>query len=583
MLILLGLLNSCLEGLGISLVVLFLYQAIGKGGEAGRSEGLIGEIFQMAVAHLGSNLLSIGAVVFLITASASLLRYGYSLLAEFIGQRISENIRAALHDQYLDVSYDYVRRQDPSFLLDVIEDESWVISEVIAHLLSSLNSLFIIVAFTVLLVATSWQFAAVAAAGSLLMTACVRLLGVLAERLSAQAIEVNNGLTKRTLTTLNCLRTIRGFGAEASQKRKFREDARRVRDTLVRVQGISELVGPVSEIGHIVQLCAFVFAASALGISVAGALAAVALLHRMRPQIQSLQHSWIELAGASAALSNIRRILDRSDKVYLPAGKRPFTRLAHEIRFHDVTLRYPGARRCALEKVSFALPAGRLMALVGPSGAGKSSIVNLLLRLYKPDSGAILVDGVPLFDIERESWLGKTAIAGQDVELTEGTIGENIAMSRPGASLAELEAAAAQAGLLEFIHQQPDSFGAPVGERGLSLSSGQRQRIGLARALLRDPQILILDEAMSGVDTILEDRIRANIEQRFNGRTVIFITHRLETVLDVDHIVCIDDGAVVEEGPPTELLSRQQGALRRFLQVASPEPMPAKLRACESP
>jgi ABC-type multidrug transport system fused ATPase/permease subunit len=203
--------------------------------------------------------------------------------------------------------------------------------------------------------------------------------------------------------------------------------------------------------------------------------------------------------------------------------------------------------------------------------------VNLLLRLYQPDSGTVLIDNVPLREVERESWLGKIALAGQDVELTEGTIAENIAMSHPGASRAELQIAADQSGILEFIKQQPAQFDAPVGERGLSLSNGQRQRVGLARALLRDPDILILDEAMSALDAALENRIRSNIDERFQNRTVIFITHRLETVLGVDHVVCIDEGRVLEEGPPNELLSRPHGALRRFLQ-ATPQPLSAKLR-----
>jgi ABC-type multidrug transport system fused ATPase/permease subunit len=575
----LGLITSCLDGLGISLVVLFLYEAIGKAGDVARSEGLIGDIFQAAITSLGGNPVLIGAVVFVIIAVASVLRYGYSILAEAIGQRISENIRVGLHDQYLDVSYDYIRRHDPSFLLDVIEDESWAISEVIAHLLSIVTNVFTIVVFAALLVATSWQFTLIAALGSLLLITCIRLLRAPAERLGATAIDVNNALTKRTLTTLNCLRTIRVFGEEAAQKRKFRAEAHRVRETFVRIRALSELVTPISEIGHMALLCVFVGAASMLGISFAGSLAAVALLHRLRPQIQSLQQRWIELAGANAALRNIRTILDRSDKVYLPAGDQTFTRLAREIRFENVTMRYPGAPRAALDSVSFTVRAGSVSAVVGPSGAGKSTIVNLLLRLYRPDSGTVLVDDVPLGNVERKSWLGKIALAGQDVELTEGTIAENIAMSRPEASPADLESAADQSGILDFIEQQPARFDAPVGERGLSLSNGQRQRVGLARALLRDPDILILDEAMSALDAALENRIRGNIEERFRSRTIVLITHRLETVLGVDHVVCIDEGKVLEEGSPRELLSRPLGALRRFLQGARPETVASKLRA----
>jgi ABC-type multidrug transport system fused ATPase/permease subunit len=217
-----------------------------------------------------------------------------------------------------------------------------------------------------------------------------------------------------------------------------------------------------------------------LGISFAGSLAAVALLHRLRPQIQSLQQRWIELAGANAALRNIRTILDRSDKVYLPAGDQTFTRLAREIRFENVTMRYPGAPRAALDSVSFTVPAGPVSAVVG-----------------------------------------------------------------------------------------------------LSLSNGQRQRVRLARALLRDPDILILDEAMSALDAARENRIRWNIEERFRNRTIVLITHRLETVLGVDDLVCIDEGQVFGGGVvwPRGAVEPPPGALRRFLQGARPETVASKLRA----
>jgi ATP-binding cassette, subfamily B, bacterial len=574
----LGLITSCLDGLGISLVVLFLYEAIGKTADVLESEGLIGEIFQTAATRLGGNPLLVGALVFTLVAVSSVLRYAYSILAEIIGQRISENVRVGLHDQYLDVSYDYVRRHDPSFLLDVIEDESWIISEVVAHMLSVVTNIFTIVVFTLLLVTTSWQFTLLAAGGSLLLICSIRLLRGPAERLGATAIDVNNALTKRTLTTLNCLRTLRAFGEEETQKRKFKAEARHVRDTFVRIRKLSELVNPISEIGHIALLCLFVSVASVLGISFAGSLAAVALLHRLRPQIQSLQQRWIELGEANTALRNVRMLLDRSDKTYLPLGEQPFVHLSRAIRFDAVTMWYAGAERAALDNVSFSLPAGATSALVGPSGAGKSTLVNLLLRLYQPNSGRISVDDVPLDNVDRTSWLRKIALAGQDVELTEGTIAENIAMSRPGASSRELEEAAALSGILDFIQQQPARFDAPVGERGMSLSNGQRQRVGLARAFLRDPAILILDEAMSALDAALESRVRDNIDKRFRNRTVLLITHRLETVLGVDHVVCIDEGRILEEGTPQDLMSRTHGALRRFLQGAQPEPMTARLR-----
>ncbi|MET0660066.1 MAG: ABC transporter ATP-binding protein [Steroidobacteraceae bacterium] len=561
----LGIVTSCLDGLGISLVVLYLYAAIGNVDDIADSEGLLGEIFAHTLSLVGDNKLLIGSIVFALVATSSLLRFVYGTMSESISQRISERIRVGLHDQYLDVSYDYVRRHPPGTLLNLIESASWTVSDVTANLLNLAISVSTIVVFAGLLIATSWKFTLLSLAGFAMLLIGVRLFAKPAAVWGARAVEVDNALTQCTLVTLNCLRTIRVFGHEASQKQKFNTAARRVRDTFTRMERISEIATPISEIGHIALLCVFVGSATAFGISFAGSLAAVALLHRMRPHIQALEEGWIDLSAAHAKLRSLRVMLDRTDKTYLPAGHRPFVALHRQIRFDRVTLRYVDTQPPALDQVSFIIPAGALTAVVGASGAGKSTIVNLLLRLYRPQSGTIWIDDEPLDEFERQSWLDQAALAGQDVELMADTIAQNILMARPQATREELVHAAERAGILSFIESHPGGFDAPVGERGMSLSSGQRQRVGLARAFLRNPQILLLDEAMSALDGALEDSIRKNVERQFAGRTVILITHRLETVLTADHIICIDHGRIVEQGAPQELLSKPGGALRRML------------------
>jgi ABC-type multidrug transport system fused ATPase/permease subunit len=180
--------------------------------------------------------------------------------------------------------------------------------------------------------------------------------------------------------------------------------------------------------------------------------------------------------------------------------------------------------------------------------------VNLLLRLYAADGGAVLVDGVPLDRVSRPDWLSRTAVAGQDVELVEGTVAENIRMSRPEAGDAEVCAAAELAGALGFIEALPEGFESWIGQQGLNLSGGQRQRLGIARAVLRDPDLLILDEATNGLEATLEEGIRAGLRRAFAGRTLVVVTHRTETALAADHVVCIQGGRVVAEGAPNAVL-----------------------------
>jgi ABC-type multidrug transport system fused ATPase/permease subunit len=182
---------------------------------------------------------------------------------------------------------------------------------------------------------------------------------------------------------------------------------------------------------------------------------------------------------------------------------------------------------------------------VGASGAGKTTIINLLLRLYQPSSGTIWVDDVPLEEVRRTDWLRLLAVAGQDVDLVEGTVIDNIRMADNDATEQEVVAASRIAGVAEFIESLPEGYGAWIGQQGLRFSGGQRQRLGLARAILRDPGFLMLDEAMSALDGELEGQIRGAIEDRFAGRTILIITHRSEAVLNADHVIRIEDGMVV--------------------------------------
>jgi ABC-type multidrug transport system ATPase subunit len=235
-----------------------------------------------------------------------------------------------------------------------------------------------------------------------------------------------------------------------------------------------------------------------------------------------------------------------------------------------VRFTYGESSEAALKDVSFTIPAAATTALVGASGAGKTTIVNLLLRLYCPDRGRIVVDGVALAKLRRSDWLRLLAVAGQDIDLIEGTVEDNVRMARRGASAEEVATAARIAGAMEIIESLPEGYENWIGQQGMNLSGGQRQRIALARAVLCDPQFLILDEAMSNLDRPLEETIHSAVSERFAGRTVLLITHRLETALAADHIVCLHSGEVVQEGAPSALMADPSGLLSRMLNQKAP-------------
>jgi ABC-type multidrug transport system fused ATPase/permease subunit len=217
-----------------------------------------------------------------------------------------------------------------------------------------------------------------------------------------------------------------------------------------------------------------------------------------------------------------------------------------------------------LKGVNFTANFGQKIAIVGPSGAGKSTISSLLLRFYDIDSGEILIDGKNIYDYDLENLRGNMSIVPQDVILFGGTIKENIAYGNPDASDDEIRLAAKQANASNFIESFPEKFETLVGERGIKLSGGQRQRIAIARALLKNPSILILDEATSSLDSESEKLVQEALEILMEGRTSIIIAHRLSTIRSADQILVLDKGTIAEQGTHQELITLENGIYKNL-------------------
>jgi ATP-binding cassette subfamily B protein len=245
------------------------------------------------------------------------------------------------------------------------------------------------------------------------------------------------------------------------------------------------------------------------------------------------------------------------------------------ITFRDVSFAYAGNASPVLHDVNLDVRPGEMIALVGPSGAGKTTLCNLVARFYDPTAGAVALDGVDLRDVSVDSYRRLLGIVEQDTFLFDGTIAENIAYGRRGATEEEIMRAASLANAHEFISKLADGYQSLIGERGVKLSGGQRQRLTIARAILADPRILILDEATSNLDTESERLIQGSLQSLMAGRTSFVIAHRLSTVAHADRILVLENGRIVEQGRHDELM-QASGRYREMVDLqTSPPPSPA--------
>jgi len=273
---------------------------------------------------------------------------------------------------------------------------------------------------------------------------------------------------------------------------------------------------------------------------------------RLFPPIQALMGLYTSLATARVSLARVGEIFNTAPEVIESPNAIELPSVRGIVAFENVSLSFDRSTP-VLENVSFEAAAGETMAIVGPSGSGKSTIADLLLRLLNPDAGVVKIDGHNLRDVKLQDLRRHVVLVDQEPFIFHATIAENLRYAHPDASDSDLKRAAKAAGIADFIHNLPDGYKTQVGERGMALSAGERQRIAIARAFLADPAVLVLDEPTAALDPVSERHVIAGYEAVMKGRTTILITHRLELASQADRVVVLDGARIIESGTPNEL------------------------------
>ena len=415
----------------------------------------------------------------------------------------------------------------------------------------------------VFLVITLWASLQLAMVSFLIVPPLILVTGKLASKLKRHSGRAQARIADVTSTvseTLSNVRVVKAFGTESVEADRFARHTKSYKDSVIRLLGLDSLAAPFSEFWGVAIGVGVLFYGGQLVLSPDSPISPGRFFVFFLALI-SMLHPLKVLAGV---VTRFQRGVAASDRLFeilaLPietdtAGARPVSGLDRELRFDNVSFAYDPDQP-VLENISFTAVAGTTTALVGPSGGGKSTLVDLIPRFRDPITGSITLDGVDLRDLRRADLRALIGIVTQETILFNDTLAKNIGYGVENATESQIIEAARSANAHGFISAMPDGYETIIGERGLRLSGGQRQRIAIARALLRDPTILILDEATSSLDTESEVAVQEALDRLLNNRTTFVIAHRLSTVMNADQILVLDAGRLVERGTHAELLAQ---------------------------
>ncbi|MBD1889437.1 ABC transporter ATP-binding protein [Coleofasciculus sp. FACHB-SPT9] len=518
-------------------------------------------IAQFGVKDVFWQLLILSFLSFIIWGLESIFEYAYALLWRNLAQNIEHDLRLDAYSHIQELELAYFEERSTGGLMSILNDD---INQLERFLDRGANEI-LQVATTVVIIGGAFFILAPSVAWMAMLPMPFVLWGsiVFQHRLAPRYAEIREKvslLNSRLSNNLSGMTTIKSFVTEDYEASRMAVESEAYRQSNRRAIALSSAFVPLIRIIILVGFTATLLIggmdAAAGRLSVGTYSVLVFLTQRLLWPLTRLGETLDQYQRAMASTNRVMNLLDTPIAIHSGHISLPVASVRGEMELKNVTFAYNG-RNPVIQNLSLHIPAGKTIAIVGSTGSGKSTLVKLLLRLYEIQSGTVTLDGIELRDLKLRDLRSCIGLVSQDVFLFHGTVKENIAYGSPDATEAEVIEAAKIAEAQDFILQLPQGYDTIVGERGQKLSGGQRQRIAIARAVLKDPPILILDEATSAVDNETEAAIQRSLERITVNRTTIAIAHRLSTVRNADCIYVMEQGFLVEQGRHEQLLEDQ--------------------------